>query len=179
MKSTKHKRSGWLELELSLVWTLKNWSICEIQNVLEAGRIVSWKPEPDVVYFCFCSSEQTRIYLGANKRKAWSANIHRTKNFAKFQSSSRRFFLSKRHDFGYQLWKISDKVKHELSDNWDNNRFISTRFQRTRQKGLKLLNQQNVPNVISKLISNASKSPNRFNPAYEWNYRLFVRDSLF
>ena len=131
MKSTKHKRSGWLELELSLVWTLKNWSICEIQNVLEAGRIVSWKPEPDVVYFCFCSSEQTRIYLGANKRKAWSANIHRTKNFAKFQSSSRRFFLSKRHDFGYQLWKISDKVKHELSDNWDNNRFISTRFQRT------------------------------------------------
>ena len=82
----------WWTVHSSLIWTLKCWSTCEIQNVLEASSFVSWKPEPDVVYFCFCSSEQTRIYLRANKRKAWSANIDRTKNSQKFQSTCRRFF---------------------------------------------------------------------------------------
>ena len=117
-----------------LIWTLKCLSTCEIQNVLEAGRIVSWKPKPDVVYFCFCSSEQTRIYLRANERKAWSANIDRTKNFQKFQSSSRRAFCLGDRILDVSFEKISDKVKHELSDNCDNNRFISTRFQRTQAR---------------------------------------------
>ena len=36
-------------------------SACEISNVLEASRFISWKLKPDVVYFCFCSSEHSNI----------------------------------------------------------------------------------------------------------------------
>ena len=118
----------------SHVRSLKCWSTCEIQNVHEAGRIVSWKPKPDVVYFCFCSSEQTRIYLGANKRKAWSANIHRTKNFQKFQSPSRRFFCLWDRILNVSFEKYPIKSNTDCPINEMIIGFISNRFQRTRAR---------------------------------------------
>ena len=92
------------------------------KNVLEASRLVSWKLKPDVVYFCFYSSEQTRIYLPANKRKAWSVNNNRTKKPKISKVFTESVFLTGLWSLvRYQLTCPMSALKNLISSNITNN----------------------------------------------------------
>ena len=104
----------------SLVWPLNLEYLRK--NVLEASRLVSWKLKPDVVYFCFYSSEQTRIYLPANKRKAWSVNNNRTKKPKISKVFTESVFLTGLWSLvRYQLTCPMSALKNLISSNITNN----------------------------------------------------------